>query len=858
MQATRTEINAPSAAVPGAGFSIVIANYNYASYVGQAITSALEQDYPQSLFEVIVVDDGSTDNSLEIIRAFAGRASLRIISQANLGQMAAFLAGVRVARHEWVCLLDSDDYYMPDKLTRTNVFISTVGQDTHFICHDIDVLDEKNKTAVSWFGRQNIIDASLSVDDASGRYPFANPCGQIYRKEIIGVLAQSLVTEEWKRGADNPLVWGALFLAGRVCYLHESLAVYRIHANNHFLAAGPQGPMPKFDWRARWPRLLEFLGKLDRDACSRYLGRGDRGQLLKRLLQFVRNNDQGSPAPPAQMPLISFITTCKNRLHHLKQTLPAMVAQSHAEVIVVDYGCPQGAAAWVRSSYPSVKIVEVNDDPVFCVARARNLGAAQAAGKILCFIDADIVLNGNISAWIAGHVADEHYYLATDSDAWSTAGTVLFARKHFERLRGYDEAFRGWGGEDKELYERLDESGVSRSSFPAAFLNPIEHGNEERQLDQGAGAADNKVQLLRVYLLYSTIKRDITRLTGQMPDLENRKGIMQYLKDKVRKYAATGQASDASIRIVMNYGLDAYQRVNMDRSLVYSLLQQQHITRKQVAAQSQQARADSQQMRHATIAKVARRTKSRSVMFHIGRSGSSVLADMLAQHPDMRWDGEIYERQLQALEDASGALEVGGSEPRVDPLQVLNRHLAGLPDVHYGFEAKFFHLQACGVDLETYVDGLRRLGIDKFIVLQRKNSLRKIISSLVARQTGVWHVPAAKPAPVVKVFVNTNLLEVDRQRKPLLEFLDSYKFDFERLAAILNGSSVLRLSYEDDIQAAPMLAYGKVMDYLGLPSGSPTIRLARTNPYPLDQLIENYSEVRAVLSATEYGWMLND
>ena len=63
--------------------------------------------------------------------------------------------------------------------------------------------------------------------------------------------------------------------------------------------------------------------------------------------------------------MLSLITTCKNRLPHLKQTLPLMLQQPRAEVIVVDYGCEQGTSAWVKEHYPAAKLVQVNDDPIF-------------------------------------------------------------------------------------------------------------------------------------------------------------------------------------------------------------------------------------------------------------------------------------------------------------------------------------------------------------------------------------------------------------------------------------------------------------------------------------------------------------
>jgi glycosyltransferase involved in cell wall biosynthesis len=94
--------------------TIVVVNYNYERYVGTAIACALEQSYQP--LEVIVVDDGSTDASRQIISAYGER--VRAIFQNNGGQGAAYNAGWRAARGEFVLFLDSDDVLTQDAMTK--------------------------------------------------------------------------------------------------------------------------------------------------------------------------------------------------------------------------------------------------------------------------------------------------------------------------------------------------------------------------------------------------------------------------------------------------------------------------------------------------------------------------------------------------------------------------------------------------------------------------------------------------------------------------------------------------------------------------------------------------------------------
>lgn len=92
--------------------SVVIPCYNRAGIVGQAIGSVLNQTLPPK--EVIVVDDGSTDESADVAASFGD--SVKVIRTQNRGPSAARNTGIAEARGEWVAFLDSDDFWVPDKL----------------------------------------------------------------------------------------------------------------------------------------------------------------------------------------------------------------------------------------------------------------------------------------------------------------------------------------------------------------------------------------------------------------------------------------------------------------------------------------------------------------------------------------------------------------------------------------------------------------------------------------------------------------------------------------------------------------------------------------------------------------------
>jgi glycosyltransferase involved in cell wall biosynthesis len=92
--------------------SVIIPNYNYSQYLAMAIESVLSQTYKK--IEIIVVDDGSTDNSLEILSSYL--SDITLVSQSNSGVSSARNAGLVKASGEYVCFLDSDDVWLPNKI----------------------------------------------------------------------------------------------------------------------------------------------------------------------------------------------------------------------------------------------------------------------------------------------------------------------------------------------------------------------------------------------------------------------------------------------------------------------------------------------------------------------------------------------------------------------------------------------------------------------------------------------------------------------------------------------------------------------------------------------------------------------
>lgn len=108
--------------MPKPRFSIIMPAYNDEEYIVQAIESVLNQTYQS--FELIVIDDGSTDSTSEALSRFREHPKVKIVCQKNGGTAAARNTGLRLASGEYIGFLDSDDFYTPDRLATIDNYLA--------------------------------------------------------------------------------------------------------------------------------------------------------------------------------------------------------------------------------------------------------------------------------------------------------------------------------------------------------------------------------------------------------------------------------------------------------------------------------------------------------------------------------------------------------------------------------------------------------------------------------------------------------------------------------------------------------------------------------------------------------------
>lgn len=124
--------------------SVLIINYNYGRFLAEAIGSALDQTVAP--FELVVVDDGSTDESREVLETFSGRVSALLTE--NRGPTAATNAGLEHCGGDVVCLLDSDDLMLPRRVEAL-VDCYTAHPECDWVFHGLDFIDRETRSPIT-------------------------------------------------------------------------------------------------------------------------------------------------------------------------------------------------------------------------------------------------------------------------------------------------------------------------------------------------------------------------------------------------------------------------------------------------------------------------------------------------------------------------------------------------------------------------------------------------------------------------------------------------------------------------------------------------------------------------------------
>ena len=208
--------------------SIIVPCYNSTRYLSACVDSVLAQTMPD--FEVLLIDDGSTDGTLALAQALAARdARLRVLHQENAGVSAARNLGLAHARGEWITFVDSDDLLAPDAL-ETMLYAAAEGMDMVVCAHRTFAPDGAEETVIP---QTRWMDGSCeAVRHAAARRLIEGDsvlnimCNKLHRRSRI---AQLRLDERVRIAEDALFNLEAVLLGQGIAYVNRVTYLYRTH-----------------------------------------------------------------------------------------------------------------------------------------------------------------------------------------------------------------------------------------------------------------------------------------------------------------------------------------------------------------------------------------------------------------------------------------------------------------------------------------------------------------------------------------------------------------------------------------------------------------------------------------------------
>ncbi len=209
--------------------SIVVPNYNNGKYIVECLNSVITSCSDE--FEVIVVDDGSVDDSLEILKQLDD-CRIRVITQKNQGVSVARNTGIDNSKGKYIIFCDSDDYYAENAISKILQVIKDNKENSELILFDYKIVSFAETVNLPFYTKSEIafkntepqkeLIKNLCLRDTS----LNSPCNKIYQKSVI---------EEYnirfpkgvKFGEDNIFNLNYAFVCKNISYLKEELYIYR-------------------------------------------------------------------------------------------------------------------------------------------------------------------------------------------------------------------------------------------------------------------------------------------------------------------------------------------------------------------------------------------------------------------------------------------------------------------------------------------------------------------------------------------------------------------------------------------------------------------------------------------------------
>lgn len=238
--------------------TVLINNHNYGRYLEEAVASVLAQTKPPH--EIIVVDDGSSDDSRSVLTRLSGREpGLRVHFQPNRGQLAAFRAGLERAEGDYCAFLDADDLWEPSHLEEAMAVLDGQPEVGMYYCgHRESEGPERFRSL--W--PEGTVGPIPALTAAGGARAGTITSTLLLRRDVArrALDFPAALDEDWRIRADDCLIYGAAFAGALIHHRGSATVRYRIHGENGF-AASARTADEEYRHRNRVARLFRALSE---------------------------------------------------------------------------------------------------------------------------------------------------------------------------------------------------------------------------------------------------------------------------------------------------------------------------------------------------------------------------------------------------------------------------------------------------------------------------------------------------------------------------------------------------------------------------------------------------------------------
>ena len=213
--------------------SVIIPTYNYAHYIKEAINSVLQQTYPIERIEIVVVDDGSTDNTKEVLGDYIERGIVSYLYQKNSGKASATKNAIERATGKYIFNLDADDYFFPDKIAASVEIFEADEEIVHVASPAKFIYQQTKKTVIEKIPK-DIIGKPLEGDWLLQRF---------YKNNILfgggttyAVRAETIRKINIPDGVDmyiDEFLIMAVLPFGKSYFIEKPQSAWRVHSSNY-------------------------------------------------------------------------------------------------------------------------------------------------------------------------------------------------------------------------------------------------------------------------------------------------------------------------------------------------------------------------------------------------------------------------------------------------------------------------------------------------------------------------------------------------------------------------------------------------------------------------------------------------